>query len=652
MKGWIGSDIIGLVLTSILYYLVRNPLYLNLVARLIIYTSIIIIALVNVYNIFARSKLITQKYAHFLNSLAMFMSVIIIVGEFYGRILGFTGVWSGGLFGFYIFLAFISLAIFVNSTEKVENAFAVLLAVPTLIVVIGSQFLVFLIDVMFPPKVQELVPYIDALRTLILNISNTMADPERVQAQLALENLGDVNATLNEIGEGYALRKGIGQSIDSGLTAIVFALGAFTYFVRLGVPPQVLILLFGSLGLAMATFSGLFGPFYGIAGAAKDYSLHNGNYRGAALFKTIEEIFAIPFLAASAGFLLLDLPPIDAETLEDFKTEMQDQLTEISDNLNSLMGKSGSAVPRKTRKLVASMMNSTEENLSKLDFRNVREETAREFALSYYQHEFSWKPWRRKPALREFAEMNHFDLRTAEDTMKLIGYKIEAGQMDDDMVSNVMIASAMRGVIMMEEKYQSMLDSVELGQTCTGLAFGARQFIKDHYIVRSKGQKTLSLLKNLFVGIIAVPIILLVGFHKYFNRIYNMIGEAAWDQEISRITKLRYHEILNALIDMPSKLKSKRKKKKTDDEKTEEKKQRNWQLRRKITIGFSKFLQVLWFPFKLIIGTGKWIYGKFKPEEVNPRQAFEEAVAHAALVSMYNELYKKLVMQDHVFTTY
>ena len=652
MKGWIGSDIIGLVLTSILYYLVRNPLYLNLVARLIIYTSIIIIALVNVYNIFARSKLITQKYAHFLNSLAMFMSVIIIVGEFYGRILGFTGVWSGGLFGFYIFLAFISLAIFVNSTEKVENAFAVLLAVPTLIVVIGSQFLVFLIDVMFPPKVQELVPYIDALRTLILNISNTMADPERVQAQLALENLGDVNATLNEIGEGYALRKGIGQSIDSGLTAIVFALGAFTYFVRLGVPPQVLILLFGSLGLAMATFSGLFGPFYGIAGAAKDYSLHNGNYRGAALFKTIEEIFAIPFLAASAGFLLLDLPPIDAETLEDFKTEMQDQLTEISDNLNSLMGKSGSAVPRKTRKLVASMMNSTEENLSKLDFRNVREETAREFALSYYQHEFSWKPWRRKPALREFAEMNHFDLRTAEDTMKLIGYKIEAGQMDDDMVSNVMIASAMRGVIMMEEKYQSMLDSVELGQTCTGLAFGARQFIKDHYIVRSKGQKTLSLLKNLFVGIIAVPIILLVGFHKYFNRIYNMIGEAAWDQEINRITKLRYHEILNALIDMPSKLKSKRKKKKTDDEKTEEKKQRNWQLRRKITIGFSKFLQVLWFPFKLIIGTGKWIYGKFKPEEVNPRQAFEEAVAHAALVSMYNELYKKLVMQDHVFTTY
>ena len=100
MKGWIGSDIIGLVLTSILYYLVRNPLYLNLVAQLIIYTSIIIIALVNVYNIFARSKLITQKYAHFLNSLAMFMSVNIIVGEFYGRILGFTGVWSGGLFGF------------------------------------------------------------------------------------------------------------------------------------------------------------------------------------------------------------------------------------------------------------------------------------------------------------------------------------------------------------------------------------------------------------------------------------------------------------------------------------------------------------------------------------------------------------------------
>jgi hypothetical protein len=480
-----------------------------------------------------------------------------------------------------------------------------------------------------------------------------MADPQRLSAELALESLGNMSNTVADIGEGYALRKGLGQGIDFGLTAIVIALGVFAWAIDVGVPPGVLFLLFGSLGLALATFSGFFGPFYGIAGAAKDFSLHHGNYRGAAFFKIIEQIFAIPFMAASAGFLLLDLPPVDSQTLDEFKGEMQEQLTDISDNINSLLGKDASAVPRKTRKMIESLMDTTTQNLGKLDFRNVREETAREFALTYYQHEFSLKPWKRKEAVEEFAQLNHFDRETGEQTLKLIGYKIEAGQMDDDMVSNIMISSAMRGVIMMEQKYQSMLDSVELGQTCTGLAFGARQFLKDHYVVRSSKQKLFSLLKNLTLGIFAIPAILIISFHKYANRFYDVLGEGILNQEVLFLARMRFQEISTNVKNIPNKIKSKREKSpKSKEEKEEIKKQRNWEIRRKIITFFSKLLVVLVFPFKIIYGIFNWFATQLRKQETNPRQAFEEAVAHAALVSMYNELYNKLVKQDHVFTTY
>ncbi len=653
MKGWIGSDVVALLLAVFTFSMVKNPKFLDYFALYTIYFALLLLILTNLTNIVLKILKKETTWYQKLNATSMMFNIIAIVGLWKGTIFAQSGWWDDYIFGYYTILSFLFMYLFVNSTQKTENPLTIIIAIPVLLVALVSYFLIFLIDLIFPPRIQELVPYIDALRTLILNIANVMADPERLSAELALENLGNMSNVVSDIGEGYALRKSIGQGIDFGLTAIVIAFGVFAWAIDIGVPPQVLILLFGSLGLALATFSGFFGPFYGLAGAAKDFSLHHGNYRGAAFFKIIEEIFAIPFMAASAGFLLLDLPPVDSQTLDDFRGEMNDQLTDISDNINSLLGKNSSAVPRKTRKMIESLMDTTTQKLSKLDFRTVREETAREFALTYYQHEFTLKPWKRKEAVSEFAKSNHFDNETGEQTLKLIGYKIEAGQMDDDMVSNIMISSAMRGVIMMEKKYQSLLDSVELGQTCTGLAFGARQFLKDHYIVRSRSEKVLSLIKNLLLGIFAIPIVLIIAFNKYANRIFDVLGETVINQDVQNLTVLRYKEIFTSFLDLPVKLKEKRQRKpKTGEEKEEIKKQRNWEMQRKIKVFFSKLAVVLIFPFKIVFGIIAWIIRRLRKKETNPRQAFEEAVAHAALVAMYGELYKKLVIQDHVFTTY
>jgi hypothetical protein len=580
----------------------------------------------------------------------MFGSLIIVAGMYFGKILAAPGVWNNFPFGYHILLSFLCINLVVLSLSKTNDASIILITTPLLIISMGADILVHVIDLIFPPKLQELVPYIDALRTMILSIAQTMADPNRLEAEQALANLGNMSEKVEEIGEGYALRKGIGQGIDIGLTFIVMVgLGVLTFMADLNIPPQIIILFFSTLSLAFATFSGFFGPFYGLFGAAKDFSLRNGNYRGAAFYRTMENAFAVPFMAATAGFIFLDLPPVDAETLDDFRDEMQEQLTEISDNINSLLGKDASAVPRKTRKMIARLMDSTAQSMNTLDFRNIREDTAREFALTYYSHEFSWKPWKRKEAVEEFATNNHFDVETGEQTLKLIGYKIEAGQMDDDMVSNVMISAAMKGVIMMEQKFQELFEDVELGQTCTGLAFGARQFLHDHYIVQSTSNHLFSMSKNLLLGIFAVPLVLMISFHHYANRFFDKIGESFWNQRLVENFIIRNKEISSSISQIPTKVKSW----KTRPPKTkEEKAQKTWEIRRK----FRKLLSMIWevivFPVVVLIGISRWIWTRASGKERNPREMFEEAVAHAALISMYDELYKKLVMQDHVSTAY
>ncbi|MCY3412585.1 MAG: hypothetical protein INQ03_13180 [Candidatus Heimdallarchaeota archaeon] len=559
----------------------------------------------------------------------------------------------------YMVFSLILLIGIINTMYIVKNSIAIWLTFPILILTLGAQFIVAAVDIIFPPRLQELVPYIEVTREMIFSLTQFMASEERIQAKEALENLETVSGRVEEIAEGYALRKGLGQGIDLGLTFIVFVLGGVLTFMTsdLRIPPQVIAALFASLGLALSTFAGFFGPFYGLASSCKEFTLKHGNYRGAVIYKAIEQLFSIPFMAASAGFLLLDLPPIDGESLDEFKNEMNDQINEIGDNINSLLGTDSSAVPRKTRKMIANLVGSEDSGLGKLDFRNILKETNRAFALTYYQHEFSWKPWKRKSIVSEFAERIHFDLQGAEDALKLIGFKIQAGQLDDDMVNNIMVSAAMKGVIMMEQKYMEMLGDLELGQTCTGLAFGARQFIEDHYVVRTEFiEKFIAKARSFFIGFFAVPIVLIISFHNYANRFFDEVSYAfadmIFDGRGAKLFKMRAHEVYGELLKIPANIRASRAEKKElkkDEEKVEEmKEERNFQIKAILITIVSKVWQVIVFPIKIIIGIILWPVKKFRGEEENKREQFEEAVSHAALVSMYEELYKQLIMQTNI----
>lgn len=643
------------IIWSVLFFSgIQLTLILGIVGQFIIYTALASLFLINIISlIFIKNSEIDNR----LLLLSMFASQFLLIGIMISEVLIAPNITLSPLVVYFGFSFLVIIQVF-NSMRSVKNSIMILLTLPILIFTIASQLLVALLDMIFPPKFQELVPYIEVTREMIFTFTQIFASKERIQTEEVLDSLGSVSGRVDEIADGYALRKSLGQGIDLGLTFIVFiGLGVLTVMEDdLKIPKEVIFALFASLGLALSTFAGVFGPFYGLTGAAKEFTLRNGNYRGASIYKVLEQLFSIPFKAASAGFLFLDLPPIDVDTLEDFKSEMQGQIDEISDSINSLLGTNSSAVPRKTRKMIASIMNNTEQSLSKLDFRNIRRETNREFALTYYQHEFSWKPWKRKSAVNDFAEKIHFDLQSGEDALRLIGFKIQAGQMDDDMVSNVMVSAALKGVIMMEQKYQELFGDVELGQTCTGLAFGARQFLEDHYLVRNKSKTYLQVVKNFLMGLFAIPIVIVLKFHDYFNRFYDemviTISDVVIDRRGWEILKIRYFEIKGGLILVPENFSENSKRRKAKKKTKEEKAQRNWQVQRTIKKLFSMIWEVLIFPFMIIFNLSKWIISLFSKTEPNARELFEEAVSHAALVSMYEELYKKLVMQTHLSTGY
>ncbi|MDH5404156.1 MAG: hypothetical protein OEZ01_02215 [Candidatus Heimdallarchaeota archaeon] len=617
----------------------------------IIFACSIIIILFNIVSIiFGLLKIVSPIRQRKIDLLAMGVSFINVSGLMFGEVLAVPGFWSVVPFGFYFVISFSMVLLIVSTMSKVESSVYIILTIPVLALALTCQLVVGLIDLIFPKRVQELIPYIDVTKTFVLNLAQIMANPGRIQAEKALSGISELTDQVEEIAEGYALRKGIGQGIDVGLTIVVFGVfGVLTVLTDdFEIDPTIALALFGSLALALSTFAGLFGPFYGLAGSCKKFMLKHGNYRGASVYKILEQIFAIPFMAAAAGFLFLDLPPIDADSLDDFKNDMQEQITEIGDSVNSLLGTDKSAIPRKTRKMIASIMNATKHNLSSLDFREIREDSAREFALTYYQHEFPWRPWARKRAVREFAEKYYFDLETAEDSLKLIGFKILEGQMTDDMVNNVMISSAMRGVIMMENQHNQYFEAMELGQTCTGLAFGARQFLKDHYLVATKKQKIFRTTKNFIMGLFAIPIVLVISFHEYANSFYdklvNEIEDIIFEGRLDDILKIRYYEInqgFKLAFNKPEKVKETKTK--------EQKMQRNWQIGRKFKRLVSMIWEVVIFPVLIILNVLKWIYHKIRGVDES-KETFEEEIAHAALVSMYDELYKKLVMQTHLST--
>ena len=313
-------------------------------------------------------------------------------------------------------------------------------------------------------------------------------------------------------------------------------------------------------------------------------------------------------------------------------------------------------MPKKAREMISELMDANEQNLAKLDFRNIREEKAREFALQYYQLEFPLRPWKRKKALKEFAEKYHLDPEEAEFNLMNMSFKIQAGQEDEDLINNLLITAALKAIIMEEQKFSEYFEDLELGQISTGLAFGARQFLKDHYSFKTPWEKRKDRIKNFFIGIFALPIVLsqdlyayAIGFYRYWVGRFAMMRR----RNILSFIKMRYLEIVDQLEVIPSKIREGIAKIKKRDKKTkQQQKQKKLQIKRIFRQLGVALIEFVLLPFKVAYKFILWLVGLIFSKKVEKKETFESEIAHVALVSMYDELFKTLMLSSRMSTGY
>ncbi len=531
------------------------------------------------------------------------------------------------------------------------------ITIPLLLIAAICRFLVFLIDFLVPKKVQELIPIIDVQRTFFLYASQLLAPPEKKQLEHAVNELQEVTGQVEEIAKGYAVRKAVGQSVDYALSfAVLGGLGVARWLIQHNIDPILIALFASSATVIIATLAGLFGPVYELAHQSKTICLEHGAYRGASLYRKLEQIFGVPFMVAKSSFIVLDTPPVDHDTLEDFKEEISSQLSEAQQTLKSLLGKDDADIPEATKQLVAKLLENTENELQTLNYENLRDDVSREFAMLYFEQEFAIRPWKRKRALKAFAKQMGLSIREAEDLLRLFSFKLQYGQVDADFVQSILISGAAKGIIEKEQEYHEMFEDVEMNHVAIGLALGGIRFLLDHYAPEPSRIKRMALgVKHGFITVVAMPLAIAISFKNWLIHLKNSTSMMFYHLKKGtwiHWTKIRAREIATTIDGLPAQIKQTIREFRTKMKAARKDEQKSWEVRRKISRGIRLFFG---FIFIIPLGIYRLVRGIFRffiTTEHDVRKQFQSEVAYAALVKMYIELYNKLSLASHVTSAY
>ena len=218
----------------------------------------------------------------------------------------------------------LSLMILDTSFVRSLHFFFVMFLPLIFLISVSARIVLTISDIVFPEKVRRLLPIITAYRMLLIAISDLFISSERAAAMDAIEELGELKNQQDQVAKGYAARKAIGQTLDYALSfAILFVLGVGPWLMGYEIfaeNPWIMVVVLSSFTVLISLLATLFGPLYTYFSGCKDYCLKKGAYRGATVYWRLEKLFSIPFLATRSGFMLLDMPPIDADTLNEFSS--------------------------------------------------------------------------------------------------------------------------------------------------------------------------------------------------------------------------------------------------------------------------------------------------------------------------------------------
>ena len=560
----------------------------------------------------------------------------------------------------------------------------------TFVSMIGRVLLV-IYDIFVPPGLRELVPVLHLWRNYILVASNILAGEKSKEIMEISDELSELMLKEQKMMKNYPIRRGVGEVINLAVTPLVFIaiptlivrifkIGYATLFftfnqlntlgplgppnylryfdlLRLiedftGLSPIYTISLFGTGLLLVSWIATIFGPIYAVFHSSSNILMRYGGYRWANIYRSLENIFSLPYHAAKSSFSFFDAPPISAETYEDFRLEIVEEVDTIRNKVQTLLTIDADKIPVRSKEMLEDLCNEAELTLNEIDISKIERQTARTFALLIWSKEASIFPWISNEAIIKFAKKNDMKVSEARKAFQLILNKIDEGYLTDDLFSSVLITGSLKGIGAQQKKYKQLLDDIEYNKLAISLALGARQYIKDEFAKKSWYKKAgKKILITLVAPLLPIGVILLSLFN-YVRHIilstFRAIG-ALGSARVGKFSSRRFTEIRDTIIS-------------TFDNVTTRGK--NFSFKEDLNIDFNKAFKNFWkflirlifLPVILVISLFKAIKNNInrilnrQSEEEKMKRLFEKELATESLVAMYQEIYDKMLISDLLIT--
>ena len=575
--------------------------------------------------------------------------------------------------------------------KGIYKVFLVIVASLLTFVSMIGRILLVIYDIIVPASLRELVPVLHLWRKYVLLASNILAGEKSKEIMEVSEELQEIMLKEQKMMKNYPIRRGVGEVINLAVTPLVF-IAIPTLIVRIfrigyakiffsfaqlnslgplgppnllryldllslidratGLAPIYTISLFGTGLLLVSWVATIFGPIYAVFHRSSTILMRYGGYRWANIYRSLENIFSIPYHAAKSSFGFFDAPPISAETYKDFRLEIVEEVESIRRKVQTLLVMDARKVPVRTKEMLENLCKEAEVTLNEIDISKIEQQTARTFALLIWSKEDSIFPWISNEAKIQFAKNNDMSVNEVRKSFSIILRKIDEGYLTDDLFSSVLITGALKGIGEQQKKYKQLLDDIEYNKLAISLALGARQYLKDQFTkiawYKKVGKK---ILITFIAPFLPIGVIVLTLFN-YAKHIVLSTFRAIGDLGTARVGKFissRFKEIRGTIMSTFENVTLRGK---------------NFSFKEDLNIDFNKttkafgkfLVKVLFLPFTLLISLYRTLKGivnrvlNRQSEEEKRKRLFEKELATASLVAMYQEIYDKMLISDLLIT--
>ncbi len=568
--------------------------------------------------------------------------------------------------------------------------------------VILAKFVFLLYETLIPRGLRELVPILNLWRKYLVYISNLFSSEEKIEVIKIEEEFDEIIRKEDRINKAYPLQRGVGETYDHLLiivliivASIILIQSSTTNFDALlqavidSVPwfqtlsDRALWLVITVIAMICSTVMGIlsfiatiFGPIYALFHKSSLRMVKVGAYRFASYYQKIEDFFALPYIASKASFSFFDAPPISSETYEEFKFDLMGDLQDLSSRFNNIISLNPRSLPEKNKAVYKRLLSSKIED--RLDMTQVEDSISRAFALEIWQKETSLIPWKKEPGLAKFAERRDLEYKEAKQTLAFVTSKLSDKFVSKPFYSSILLTGALKGVLAVENKYEMPMSDLEYNQLAFTLALGAQRYLIDHHAKPRFRRRLRTKLKNLSYGFVVVFVELYNVFVSYGKHIFGNFKtnfSKGWYKRTAIFIGSRFAEIqktLFAFVFPGDEVKQKEEKKARDQAKQTLK-----MLWKAFLFLFKVILALpmsLWYFAKLFslifIGIGKFLlyqlskiksmkrYRNYisqkkwmidRTEKVKKKN-FEKDLALESMISMYDEIYSKMVLETYYYT--